>query len=124
MTMKKFAVTFLALFVVFIAGAWANKTTVTIKVPAEVKAGTEVTIVIDVVHKGNSKAHYTDWVYLKINGKEVQRWEYNKTKLPLTENFSIEYKVVANETLNIEAEGHCNIHGSTGKKTAVIKITQ
>jgi desulfoferrodoxin (superoxide reductase-like protein) len=111
-------------FGLFLAGAMANKTSVEIKVPSEVKAGTEVTIEINVTHSANSKAHHTDWVYLKINGKEVQRWEYNKTKLPLTENFSIEYKVVANEALSIESEGHCNIHGSAGMKSATIKITQ
>jgi desulfoferrodoxin (superoxide reductase-like protein) len=122
--MKRFAVSFLALFCLFLTGVMANKTSVEIKVPAEVKAGTEVTIEINVTHSGNSKAHHTDWVYLKINGKEVQRWEYTKTKLPLTENFSIEYKIVADEALTIEAEGHCNIHGSAGLKSAVIKITQ
>jgi len=122
--MKKFAVSLLALFCLFLTGAMANKTSVEIKAPADVKAGTEVTIEINVTHSGNSKGHHTDWVYLKINGKEVQRWEYNKTKLPLTENFSIEYKIVADQALTIEAAGHCNIHGSTGLKSAVIKITQ
>lgn len=122
--MKKFAVTFLVLFCLFLAGAMANKTSVEIKAPSEVKAGTEVTIEINVTHSGNSKGHHTDWVYLKINGQEVQRWEYTKTKLPLTENFSIEYKVTADEMLTIEAEGHCNIHGSNGKKSAIVKISQ
>ena len=122
--MKRFAVTLIVLFSLSLIGAIANKTSVEIKAPAEVKAGTEVTIVINVAHKGNSKMHYTDWVYLKINGKEVQRWEYNKNKLPLTENFTIEYKLLVNEEINIEAEGHCNIHGSAGKQTAVIKLIQ
>jgi len=121
--MKRTAVLFVVVFCLSLTSAWANKTSVEVKAPAEVKAGTEITIVIDVMHKGNSKSHHTDWIYLKINGKEVQRWQYGKEKLPLTENFSIEYKLVANEALTIEAEGHCNIHGTTGKKSTVVKIT-
>jgi hypothetical protein len=51
----------------------ANKNQREIKAPAEIKKGTEVTLVINVFHKGNSKTHHTDWVFLKINGKEVKR---------------------------------------------------
>jgi desulfoferrodoxin (superoxide reductase-like protein) len=122
--MKRLVVSFVALLFLTITGALANKTSVEINAPAEVKAGTEVTITINVAHKGNSKSHHTDWVYLKINGKEVQRWAYGKDSLPLTENFSIEYTMVANEALTIEAEGHCNIHGSAGLKTTVVKTTK
>ncbi|MBN1145089.1 MAG: hypothetical protein JXA72_11735 [Bacteroidales bacterium] len=121
--MKRFALSVLALFCFSLAGLLANKTSVEVKAPAEVKAGTEITIIITVTHKGNSKAHHTDWVSLKINGKEVQRWSYGKDSLPLTENFSIEYTYVANETLNIEAQGDCNLHGSAGVKTATVKVT-
>ncbi|MFO7370840.1 MAG: desulfoferrodoxin family protein [Bacteroidales bacterium] len=122
--MKRFAISVLALFCFSLVGVLANKTTVEVKAPAEVKAGTEITITITVTHKGNSKAHHTDWVYLKINGKEVQRWNYAKDSLPLTENFSIEYTYIANETLNIEAQGNCSIHGSTGPKKATVNVTK
>lgn len=122
--MKRFAISVLALFCFSLVGVLANKTTVEVKAPAEVKAGTEITITITVTHKGNSKMHHTDWVYLKINGKEVQRWNYGKESLPLTENFSIEYKYVANETLNIEVQGNCNLHGSTGLKKATVNVTK
>jgi desulfoferrodoxin (superoxide reductase-like protein) len=119
--MKRFAVSFIALFCLFVTGAMANKTSVEIKAPAEVKAGTEVTIVINVMHSANSKGHHTDWVYLKINGKEVKRWTYNKASLPPDSNFTLEYKYIATEALTVEAEGHCNIHGSAGLKSTVIK---
>lgn len=122
--MKRFAMSVLALFCFSLAGMLANKTSVEVKAPAEVKAGTEITITITVTHKGNSKSHHTDWVFLKINGKEVQRWNYGKDSLPLTETFSIEYTYVANEPLNIEAQGNCNIHGSTGLKKTAVNVTK
>lgn len=101
--------------------ALANKTSVEIKAPSDVKAGTEITVTINVSHSSNSKSHHTDWVYLKINGKEVQRWSYTKSELPPGSEFTLEYKVVVNEPVTIEAEGHCNIHGSKGPATAEVK---
>jgi desulfoferrodoxin (superoxide reductase-like protein) len=121
--MKKLAVSFIALFCLFLTGAIANKTSVEIKAPAEVKAGTEVTITINVMHNGNSKVHHTEWVFLKINGKEVKRWTYDKGSLPPDGNFTVEFKFTATEALTLEAEGYCNMHGSTGLKSAVIKTT-
>ncbi len=120
--MKKIALTMIALFGIFLAGAYANKTSVTIKAPAEIKAGTEITVVIQVAHKGNSKGHHTDWVSLKIDGKEVKKWEYTKTTLPPSENFTVEYKITVTADMVIVAQGNCNIHGSTGAKTLNIKV--
>ncbi|HJZ40473.1 MAG TPA: desulfoferrodoxin family protein [Bacteroidales bacterium] len=120
--MKRFTVTLIALFCLFLTGVWANKTSVEIKAPVEVKAGDEVTIILNVSHNGNSKSHHTDWVYLKINGKEVQRWKYDKTSLPPDGNFSVEFKTVATGAMVIEAQGDCNIHGSKGVKSLNIKI--
>lgn len=120
--MKKAAITLLVLFCLGLSGAWANKTKVEIKAPAEIKAGTEVSITLNVIHKGNSKSHHTDWVYLKINGKEVKRWEYNKNALPPGETFTVEFKYVAGEELKLEAEGHCNIHGTAGPANTAIKV--
>jgi desulfoferrodoxin (superoxide reductase-like protein) len=121
--MKKIAITLVALFGLFTVSAYANKTSVEIKAPAEVKVGTEVTIVVNVMHSSNSKGHHTDWVYLKINGKEVKRWEYTKTSLPSANNFAVEFKYTVTEPLIIEAEGHCNLHGSAGLKKITIKTT-
>jgi desulfoferrodoxin (superoxide reductase-like protein) len=121
--MKRIVVSFLVLFCLFLAGAQANKTSVEIKAPAEIKAGTEVTITVMVSHSANSKGHHTDWVTLKINGKEVKRWEYNKESLPPDSSFTLEFKYVASEALTVEAQGHCNMHGSMGKKAATIKTT-
>jgi desulfoferrodoxin (superoxide reductase-like protein) len=117
--MKKLLIA-LAVFFLCITGAIANKTTVEINAPDEVAAGTEITITISISHNGNSKAHHTEWVFLTINGKEVQRWEYTKTELPPGNEFTLEYKMVATEPLTIEAQGNCNMHGSTGLKTKAI----
>ena len=121
--MKKILISSVALFCLSTLSILANKTSVEIKAPETAKAGTEVTITINVMHSGNSKTHHTDWVYLKINGKEVQRWVYTKDALPLTENFTVEYKFVPTESFTIEAKGHCSIHGSADEKSASVKVT-
>ena len=121
--MKRLSLTLLFFLCFAIAGVKANKTSVEVKAPESVKSGTEVTITINITHKGNSKSHYTEWVYLKINGKEVKRWSYTKDALPPDGIFTVDYKIIASEALTIEAEGKCNIHGSTGLKTSVIKTT-
>jgi len=102
----------------------ANKTSVDVKAPATVKKGSEVTITINVTHKGNSKMHHTDWVTLKLNGKEVKKWEYTREILPATENFKLEYKMTVTEETTVEIQGNCNLHGSAGAKTLVLKTTQ
>jgi len=117
--MKKLIIA-LSVFCLCITGALANKTTVEIKAPDEVATGSEITITITVSHNGNSKSHHTEWVFLKINGIEVQKWEYTKTELPPGNEFTLEYKMVVSEPLTIEAQGNCNIHGSTGLKTKAI----
>ncbi|MBN1790928.1 MAG: hypothetical protein JW830_10555 [Bacteroidales bacterium] len=122
--MKKAALVLLVLFGLGLTGVWANKTKVEIKAPAEVKAGTEVTITLNVIHKGNSRAHHTDWVYLTVNGKEVKRWEYDKSALPSGENFTVEFKLTAGEELVIKAEGNCNLHGSAGSANFTVKVTK
>jgi desulfoferrodoxin (superoxide reductase-like protein) len=99
----------------------ANKTSADIKAPSEFKKGTDLTLIINVMHNGNSKMHHTDWVSLKINGQEVKRWEYSKENLPPDGNFTLEYKVTVTDDMNIEAQGHCNMHGSAGVKSAKVK---
>jgi desulfoferrodoxin (superoxide reductase-like protein) len=119
--MKKLFFLISVLFFFSSAGSLANKTSVEIKAPAEVKKGTEVTIVINVFHKGNSQNHHTDWVFIKINGKEVKRWTFDKENLPSGGDFTLEFKYIITENVTIEAEGHCNIHGSAGIVSAKIK---
>jgi desulfoferrodoxin (superoxide reductase-like protein) len=123
-TMKRQFLILGVLFALSLVDARANKTSVEIKASTEVKAGTEVTITVNVMHSGNSRSHHTEWVYLKINGKEAQQWSYTKENLPPDANFTVEYKIIVNEDLNIEAEGNCNIHGTKGAQTLVIKAVK
>jgi len=112
------------LFVLFIltTPAFANKASVTLQAPASVQKGSEVTIRVNVSHEGNSFLHHVQWVYIKVNGKEIARWDYSSTSRPESENFFKEVKVTATEPLKIVAEASCNIHGSAGPASAKIVI--
>ncbi len=114
----------LALLVFFISSvAFANKTSVTISTSEQkVKKGTEVTITLNVQHKGNSSMHHTDWVTLTVNGKELKKWTYDKKNLPTVGNFTLTYKIVVDQTTKIQAQGNCNMHGSAGGATAAIIV--
>jgi desulfoferrodoxin (superoxide reductase-like protein) len=113
------------IFFLFLSlGSFANKTSVKIVAPEKVAAGTEVTIKIEVTHIGNTKAHYSDWVVLKINGEEYKKWEYTKDNLPDTQNFTLEFTIKAETDLEIIAEGNCNKHGSKGEDKVNIKVEQ
>ena len=121
--MKKLFILLPVLFFFTSAGLLANKTSVEVKAASEVKKGSEVTLVINVFHNGNSKAHHTDWVVLMINGKEVKRWQYDKVNLPPDGNFTLEFKYIVSEDLTIESQGHCNIHGSAGVNKVTVSAT-
>jgi len=112
------------LFLIFSFSSFANKTSVKIVAPEKVNAGTEVTIKIEVTHMGNTSAHYTDWVVVKINGEEFKKWEYTKDNLPENQNFTLEFTITAKTDLEIIAEGNCNKHGSKGEDSATIKVLQ
>lgn len=102
--------------------ALANKSSVTLTVPESAPKGTEVTVKVSVTHSGNNMFHYTNWVYVKVNGKEIERWNFSSSKTPESENFTKEIKFTVNETAQIEAEANCNIHGSSGISKAVITV--
>lgn len=112
------------LFVIFLfsVNVYANKTSVKIVAPEKAEKGSEITIKIEVSHIGNTKGHYTDWVWIKINGEEYKKWEYAPDNLPENQNFTLEIKVKAETNLEIEAEGNCNKHGSKGEDKATVLI--
>ncbi|MBN2199730.1 MAG: hypothetical protein JW747_07780 [Candidatus Aminicenantes bacterium] len=123
---KKFIVSapflfiFAALFFVFAPEASADKTAVALVGPDSAAAGTEVTIVVNVTHKGNSRLHHTNWVTVKADGVEIARWEFKASSRPESANFSREVKLTVEKTMEITAQGNCNLHGSRGP--AVLKI--
>lgn len=113
----------LVMVVGFACPGFANKASVTIEVPETAEKGAVITIRANVSHSGNSFLHYTDWVYVKINGVEVLRLEYSPWKRPEAGNFSRDIKHQVAGPMEITAEAHCILHGSAGieKKTVTVK---
>lgn len=101
---------------------FADKSSTKIEAPDNVKKGSTITIKITVTHSGNNFFHYTNWVYVNINGKEVARWDYSSSDRPENEIFSKEIKYTVNEPITIEAEANCNLHGSKGKSVKKIEV--
>ncbi|MFH0974251.1 MAG: desulfoferrodoxin family protein [Spirochaetota bacterium] len=103
---------------------FANKTSVSIDAPDKAAKGSVIKIKVNITHSANNFIHHTNWVYVKVNGKEIARWEFSSGKLPESENFSREtdYKIESNGPLAVEVEGNCNIHGSTGKAAKTIEV--
>jgi desulfoferrodoxin (superoxide reductase-like protein) len=112
----------LAIIAIMPISILANKTSVEVTVLDTVEKGETVKITINVSHRGNSSRHHTDFVYLKINGKEVKRWEYSRNNLPEGNEFILEYEFEAEKTFEIEVKGNCNLHGSSGavKRTIIV----
>lgn len=98
----------------------ANKSAVSIEAPQSVAKGSEITIRVIVTHNGNNFLHYTKWVQITINGKEVARWDYTSGNRPEGANFIKEIKYVVNEEIEVRAEAYCNLHGSAGP--AIVKV--
>ncbi|MBM3298268.1 MAG: hypothetical protein FJY83_11820 [Candidatus Aminicenantes bacterium] len=118
--MKKIVPLFVMLLFVLSSEVLADKTAVTLAGPESVAAGTEVTITVNVRHKGNNAFHYTNWVVVKADGVEIARWDFKASGRPEDQNFSREVKHTVAKAVEITAQGNCNIHGSKGP--AVLKI--
>ncbi|TAL31540.1 MAG: hypothetical protein EPN93_17245 [Spirochaetes bacterium] len=112
---------FCMIALVFCAGtAFANKSSVVISAPESAPKGSAVTITLTVSHNGNNWFHFTDWVYVKVNGAEVQRWTFTRDTRPESEVFTRQVTVTVDGPLSIEAESDCNVHGSAGVVKATI----
>ncbi len=104
--------------------AFASKASTSIEAPGTVQKGSEVTIRVTVTHRGNSFIHYTKWLRVMANGKEITRWDYSSGQRPEAEVFTKEVKTTALEDLEVTAEAHCNIHGSAGPATVRISVKE
>lgn len=102
----------------------ANKSAVSIEAPAAVKAGQEVTIIINVTHRGNSSLHHTNRLVVMANKKEIARWNFSAGNRPESENFSREIKLKIEVETEITAEASCNLHRSAGPASVRIKIEE
>jgi desulfoferrodoxin (superoxide reductase-like protein) len=115
--MKKvmlFGMFMLAISLVQANVASANKSETTIEGPADAAKGSEVTLRITATHSANTSSHYTEWLKVTANNKELARWDYTKDKRPEGAVFTKEIKIKVTEDAEIVAEASCNNHGSKG----------
>ena len=101
------------------APAWANKAETKIEAPETAAKGSEITLKLTVTHSANSAFHYTEWLWVQVNGKEVARWDFGSKK-PEGATFTREVKVKVDGDLEIKAKASCNMHGSAGEATAKV----
>ena len=115
--MKKvmfFGMVVLAVLLVQVGIASANKSETSIEGPTDAVKGAEVTLRITVTHNANTASHYTEWLKVTANKKEVGRWDFTKENRPEGAVFTKEIKMKVTENTEIVAEASCNNHGSKG----------
>ena len=94
--------------------ALANRSETTIDGPTQAVKGSEVTLRITVTHNANTASHYTEWLKVMADGKQIARWDFTKENLPEGAAFTKEIKIKVTEDTEIVAEASCNMHGSKG----------
>jgi desulfoferrodoxin (superoxide reductase-like protein) len=114
---------FSLLTVLLVTTAFADKSSVTIDAPETVVKGTEITIKVTALHDANNFLHYTNWVYIMVNDKEVARWDYSWRRRPDNNKFTKEITYTVIEPVEVKAEANCNIHGSEGPQAVKIAVT-
>ena len=114
---------FFVLIVCLVTTASADKASVTIDAPETAIKGAEITIKVTATHDANNFLHYTNWLYIMANDKEVARWDYGWLNRPEGKTFTKEITYTVNEPVEIKAEANCNIHGSEGPQTVKIAVT-
>jgi len=100
----------------------ANKSEATIEGPTQAAKGSEVTLRITATHNANTASHYTEWLKVTANKKEVARWDYTKENRPEGAVFTKEIKIKVLEDTEIVAEASCNNHGSKGPAKHNLKV--
>ncbi len=104
------------------SAAHADKAAVRIEAPESAAPGSTITITLHISHAGNNFMHYTDWVYLKIDGTEVIRWSFSNFDRPESESFTRSYTHTINKSVELSAEADCNIHGSAGMNVKKVSV--
>jgi desulfoferrodoxin (superoxide reductase-like protein) len=97
--------------------AWANKSETKIEAPESAEKGSDITIKVTVTHSANSYFHYTEWLWIQVNGKEIAKWEYSGSNRPEDATFTKEIKFKVDGDLDIKSKASCNIHGSANEAT-------
>ena len=109
-----FGVVMLIVSLIQLSVGLANKSEVSIEGPTQAAKGSEVTLRITATHNANTPSHYTEWLKVTANQKEVARWDYTKENRPEGAVFTKEIKIQVMEDTEILAEASCNNHGSKG----------
>jgi desulfoferrodoxin (superoxide reductase-like protein) len=104
--------------------AWANKAETKIEVPESAAKGSEIAIKMTVTHSSNSFLHYTEWLWVQVNGKEIARWNYSSGNLPEGAAFTKEVQYKVESALEIKAKASCNLHGSAGEASAKVAMKE
>jgi len=112
----------LAILLLQVGIASANKSEASIEGPTDAVKGSEVTLRITVTHNANSASHYTEWLKVTANKKEVGRWDYTKENRPEGAVFTKEIKMKVTENTEIVAEASCINHGSKGPANHKIMV--
>mgnify|MGYP006296138231 CR=1 FL=1 len=122
--MKKSLLTWVVACIVIMVAipVMADKSSVEVDAPDSAKKGDVITIVVKVIHDGNNFLHHTDWVYVRVNGEQIAKWEYSWNDLPENEIFVREVTYPVNGPVNIEVKANCNLHGSKGAVTKTVKV--
>jgi desulfoferrodoxin (superoxide reductase-like protein) len=123
--MKRIHLCGLSILLVSLLGsglALANKSSAAIEAPQTASKGSDVTIRVTVTHSANTALHYTEWLKVMVNKKEVARWDFTSDKRPEADVFTREVRVKASEDLEVVAEASCNNHGSKGPATVKISV--
>jgi len=102
----------------------ANKSATSIEVPENITKGSEITIRVTVTHNANNFIHYTQWLQIMVNGKEITRWDYTMGNRPEGATFTKEIKYKAEGNFEIKAEASCNRHGSAGPSTVKVLVKE
>ena len=117
-----FGILIFTILLLQVSPALTNRSATSIEGPTSVAKGTEVTLRITVTHNANSASHYTEWLKVTANGKEVCRWNYTKERRPGGAEFTKEIKIKVMEDTEVVAEASCNKHGSKGPATLNITV--
>ncbi|MFH7319467.1 desulfoferrodoxin family protein [Desulfurivibrio sp. D14AmB] len=102
--------------------ALANKSAVTIEAPATAARNAQVTIRLQITHRGNNFIHYTNWVTLRTEEGEIGRWDFSAFDRPENNEFSREVTIAMEGTTQLIAQANCNIHGSEGEVRHTIVV--
>jgi desulfoferrodoxin (superoxide reductase-like protein) len=125
--LKKYGLFCCFLFFVFLLTAqtsYADKSSVAISAPETAAKGSELLVKLTITHSANNFFHYTNWVTLKVNGKEFSRWDFTSGKRPEAAVFVREIKIPVDEPVELIAEANCNMHGSAGPAKWKITIKE